>query len=241
MIGAPILAGKAALKTGIGLVSLWLDDKYFFNVLGKEPELMIDCWKNFLNKNLNMLLIGPGLGKDFSLNIEKIIKKYNGPILIDADGLFLLKKGVINRKWIKGKLILTPHPKEMSILIDKSVDFINNNRIKAARMCSNIWNCITVLKGYKTIVCNDKKIYLNLSGNPGMAVGGSGDVLSGIIGSFISQGIGCYESSKLGVYIHGLSGDICKDKFNENSLTAIDIIDNIYIAINKIKKVESDE
>ena len=234
MVGAALMAGKSALKTGGGLVTLWIDEEALRSAIGREPELMLSPWKTFLNKKTDVVVIGPGLGDVIDFDLRESLLLYDGPVLIDADGLHLLKQGIIKRQWIRGPLVLTPHPKEMAFLMDYDVEMVNASRVAIAKECSRVWDCVTVLKGNKTIITDGSSVTVNLTGNPGMATAGSGDVLSGIIGSLIAQGLESYEGARVGAFIHGLSGDYGSESIGEFSLSALDIIDYLPKAIKAI-------
>ena len=234
MVGAALMAGKSALKTGGGLVTVWVDEDALTSAIGREPELMLLPWKTFLNKKTDVAVIGPGLGDLIDFDLRKSLLLFDGPVLIDADGLHLLKQGIIKRQWIKGPLVVTPHPKEMAYLMDYDVEMVNASRVAIAKECSRVWDCVTVLKGNKTIITDGNSVMVNMTGNPGMATAGSGDVLSGIIGSLIAQGLDPYEGAFIGAFLHGLSGDYGAEDMSEFSLSALDIIDYLPKAIKAI-------
>jgi NAD(P)H-hydrate epimerase len=182
-------------------------------------------------------LVGCGLGKhpDLVKLVEKIILTSKIPLVLDGDGLNAISKDVDILKEADCPIIITPHPGEMSRLIDKPIDQIQDNRTEVAKRFASDYNVTVVLKGHRTIVAkNNKEYYINKTGNPGMATAGSGDVLAGMIASFLGQKIGIYGSCKLGVYLHGLSGDIAASKKGQISLIASDILENISEAFNKM-------
>ncbi len=230
MLGAGLLAGKSALRVGSGTVTLWLES--FEGVLGKEPELMLENWSDFLNKEIDVLIIGPGLGRIKTLDLENILRTFNGNVLIDADGLFWLKQGWIKREWIAGDVVLTPHPKEMEMILGDLLER-RNSVVEAA----NLFNCVAIIKGFRTLISDGHKVNVNLTGNPGMATAGSGDVLSGIIGGLLAQHIPAYDAVVLGTYLHGLSGDLAGEVVGWESLIASDLIDYLPKAISRVKKI----
>lgn len=232
MKGAAFLSGLGALKTGSGLVTLWLEN--LDNLPVRSLELMLEKWVDFLNKDLDVLIIGPGLGRDFNLDINKVLIEFKGTVLIDADGLFLLSEGKIDRQAIRGDLILTPHPKEMKMLIGEF-----NSRKEAVFRLAEKYRATVIIKGFRTLVSDGRTFWINLTGNPGMATPGSGDVLAGIIGSLKGQGLETTLSAALGVYLHGLSGDIASGEIGESSLMAGDIVNYIPEAIKIIKGIKS--
>lgn len=228
MAGAGCLAGKGALLSGCGLSTLWLES--LEGVIGQIPELMLESWESFLNKELDVLVIGPGLGRHKTLDLELVLKSFNGRVLIDADGLYWLKMGWIKREWIKNDLVLTPHPKEMEILVPPLAD-----RIGWVKKGALEYDCTVLLKGHRTLISDGRRTYVNLTGNSGMATAGSGDVLSGIIGSLMAQGMDALEGAVLGAFIHGRSGDLAARDLGETSLLAGDIAQYLPKAFNSVK------
>lgn len=230
MLGAGLLAGKSALRSGCGLVTLWLEN--FDGILGLEPELMLEGWSKFLNKEIDVLVIGPGLGREKNLDLEETLRSFKGKVLIDADGLYWLKMGWIKREWIEGDVVLTPHPKEMEMLLGEALE-----RRESVLKAASIYNCVTIIKGFRTLISDGDSIYVNLTGNPGMGTAGSGDVLSGIIGGLIAQGVDTYEAVVLGTYLHGLSGDLGSRDLGSESLVASDLIEYLPKAFGRVRTV----
>lgn len=241
MSGAAALCAKSALRTGSGLVTCVIPESILNRVGSLVPEATymicseINGHINIMQKQMDEIMekadaiaCGVGLGRETYLTEQLIymIKNSTKPMVIDADGINLLCsiKEVI--KHSKGKIIITPHPGEMARLTGYSTDFINQNRIEVSKEFAKEYNCIVVLKGASTIVSDGNKTYINTSGNPGMATGGSGDVLTGIIASLIGQGYETYDASVLGVNIHGLAGDDAYEDYGFG-LTSMDIIDFI--------------
>lgn len=252
MSGSIFLSTESALRTGSGLVygivpksletimSIKLIEAIVKPIedesLGYFTERSIE--EIFMEiENMNVLGIGPGMGVDSNRVklISEIISDVEIPMVIDADGLNCLSKNIELLHKKKNEIVLTPHPGEMSRLIGVSIDEIEKDRIRYAKEFSKKYNIILVLKGNKTVVSNNKgDVYINDTGNPSMATAGSGDVLTGIISSLIGQGYDVFESAKLGVYIHGLSGDISRDKLGEYGVLARDILDNIPLAMKSL-------
>jgi len=248
MIGAAYLSSIAALRSGSGLVynivpkslyeifSIKLIESIIIPVEDNNTGHFI---LNSLNEveetiqNKDVLAIGPGIGVDDERIefIQNILINYNGPIVLDADGINCLAQDPTILLKRKGPTIITPHPGEMSRLLNINIQKIQENRVKYSKNISNKYNIITVLKGANTVVTNGKDIYINPTGNPGMATAGSGDVLTGIIASFIGQGIVPYKAAILGVYLHGLAGDLAKADKGEYGLIARDILENIPYAL----------
>ena len=176
------------------------------------------------------------MGKEYGFEyIKYFLDNFNKPIVIDADGLNYLSLNM-SKLPSKHKLVLTPHEMEMARLTKKSVKEIRKEREKIAFDFANKHKLVLVLKGHNTIVTNGKEIYINNTGNSGMATGGSGDVLTGIITCLLGQNYDLFSAAKLGVYIHGIAGDFAKDKYGEDSLIASDIINNLPRAIKLIRE-----
>ncbi len=251
--GAAILSARAALRGGAGLVTLGIPQSLHNVFAGrivegmikllpetKDKTLSIEAYHEimkFIKNKANVLVIGPGLSQNKSTRelIRKIIKNCPKPLVIDADGLNALAKrlDILHNKNQKRTIVLTPHPKEMSRLTGISVAKIKKNRKTIAKRVAVEYNSTIALKGHKTIVADNKNIYINKTGNPGMATAGSGDVLSGLVGAFLAQGLSAFNATKCAVYIHGKAGDIAAKAKTQLSLIASDIVDSIPAAIKK--------
>ena len=271
MTGAAYLCCKAALRSGSGLVTLGVPKSLNFIMETKltcvmthplpetkaltlsnkgREEILKLCEKH------DVVALGPGLSQQPETKklILWMIKTINRSIVIDADGINALTGNLHILYKIKKNVVLTPHPGEMSRLINlgsakdvqkKRIDiatkFVKSihkqlGKVPTASPCAFLRkqdagavgkerDFILVLKGDKTIVVNYNKVYINRTGNPGMATAGAGDVLTGIIVSLIGQGFNVFDASQLGVYIHGLAGDMASKKKGEVSMIASDILD----------------
>lgn len=193
-------------------------------------------------KNCDCVAIGPGLGRSENMTewLEKVVNSIDCPLVLDADALFALSKkmsilkanGIFNESVFykkeefikKSKFILTPHEMEMSRISGVEINELRKDRENSALNFAKKYDCIVVLKGSGTIVTDGNKIYINKTGNPGMATAGSGDVLTGITAALTGFGYAPLLASRLAVYIHGLSGDIARKEFGEDGLIATDII-----------------
>ncbi|MBQ4179028.1 MAG: NAD(P)H-hydrate dehydratase [Elusimicrobia bacterium] len=261
MPGAGVLCANSAITSGAGLVTIAFP-KSAYPVIAKniKPEIMLlpleekngTFSKSAQNKILKFIekrkitsvAIGCGTGKSSSVKnlILSIIKKFDIYITIDADGLNSLegkqKNSIIKEfKNSKSKITVTPHPKEFERISGVKYKEDNNYRKKITKTFAENNDIICLLKGHKTVVSDGKKVYVNTTGNAGMATAGSGDVLTGIISAFA-----CIENKDLllkvstAVYVHGLAGDFAAKEKTQVSLTASDIIGNIFKAIKKITK-----
>jgi len=248
--GAALMTAKSALRTGSGLVTLAIPAalKVVFqsNVL-EEMILPLPCNTktlskeateqiiSFINEKADSVAFGPGVGinEDTEEILKNLLMNCSVPIVIDADGITLLSKKKEILREAKAKTVITPHPGEMSRLIGISIRDIEKQRIDIAMDIAKELNTVVVLKGVPTVISDGEQVFVNTTGNPGMATGGSGDVLTGMISSLIGQGMDVFYASVLGVYLHGLSGDIGALKKGYHGLIARDIIENIPFAIKE--------
>lgn len=250
--GAAYFSAKAAYRTGAGLVKIVTVSENRTILQTALPEALLqdysleddtDKIKAVLLENLkwaDTIVIGPGLGlhKTSELILQTVLNDAEVPVVVDADAIHLLKN---QEQWQKKEfsvpVILTPHLKEMSALIGKSVDEIKNDLIETASCeAGQNENLIVVLKDAVTVVSDGAENYINLSGNNGMATGGSGDVLTGIIAALSAQGNKPFTAASLGVYIHGLSGDISSKEKGYYGVVADDLIDNIPKVLKKRRR-----
>jgi len=239
MVGAPSLAAAAALRAGAGLVQLFVPDRIREAVavitpcatvrrLPAEAEAILSALTEF---NADVLAMGPGLGDSLSPEVvAAVLVGFSGSIVVDADALNALAAaspfGLIDSQ----RVVLTPHLGEARRLlasrgVDRSIEPNAPSRRAAACALVEAFGCNIVLKGRGTVVTNGERIYTNQTGNSGMATGGTGDVLTGLIAALIGQKMPAFEASILGVYLHGLAGDFAAEELGRTSLTALDLID----------------
>ncbi|WP_062551681.1 NAD(P)H-hydrate dehydratase [Peptoniphilus phoceensis] len=242
MTGSSFLSSNAAIKAGAGLVYNIVPREIFeiMSIKFVEPIAKsfddLNEMEEFL-KGLDAIAMGPGMGLGaYAKEVFERTIKIDKKLLIDADGLNLLSKKL---NLLEGRkdfsTILTPHEGEFARLSGLSLDEIKNNREKLAVEFAKKHKIILVLKGHETIVTDGENIYINETGNSGMATGGSGDVLTGIISAFMKN-YSLYDAARLGVYVHGLSGDIYADKNSKTSLRARDLIENLSTVFKNFEK-----
>lgn len=243
MSGAVILSAKAALRSGIGLLYTIVSEALLNVIEGNCFEAItipipkeLGQLEKYLKKT-NSILIGPGLSTDNTKGIfMNFIENYNGKMVIDGDGLNLVSNLRLHHI-LNENHVLTPHPKEMARLTGCTVEEIVRDPIKAAREFSVKYQCTLVLKGSTTCIgTKDGLVYVNITGNNGLATGGSGDVLGGIIMSFMAQGLSCESSAMLGVYLLGITADIIAKEKGHHSLLPSDIPENLYKGFQKLLK-----
>ncbi|MCL2154632.1 MAG: NAD(P)H-hydrate dehydratase [Leptospirales bacterium] len=244
MEGAGILTASALFHTGCGLATLATSDESRRIIAGKIPELMtvslpencdLSAMKELiLDKKITSLIIGPGMGRTefcagiFNNTISVIKDSAVKRALIDGDGLFHLAEYLKREQLPEGiEFIITPHFMEASRLLDCDIEDIRKNRLKACKDLSRITGAVVVLKGPATIVSDGENSFINTTGNSGLATAGSGDVLSGIIGSFMNLNVSSIEAAIAGVYIHGLCADLYKETNPTMTMKSSDIIEYI--------------
>ena len=228
MSGAAYLAAKAAYRIGAGLVKVVSVPENRDVLLGSLPEIIFSEREELASQIewADAIVIGPGLGlsEEAEEMVRIVIENSPVPTVIDGDGL-KLARNITDR--LSENFVLTPHAKEMSYLTGRSVGEILDNPVCVARDTATDLASIVVCKDAKTVVSDGMECYINVSGNSGLATAGSGDVLAGMIGGLLGQGMEPYEAAKLGVYLHGLAGDAAAEARSAYSLIASDIIDGI--------------
>lgn len=253
MTGAAILAGSAALRSGAGLVRVATPASVLATVAGGNPcyttvPLAEDRNGRVHHRALSQLMAaagdndvlaaGPGLGRSASLQLllRHFVRSARRPLVLDADGINAFAG---RPEWLRdagSQLILTPHPGELARLMGSSVKEVQANRLAAATGVALRSGAIVVLKGHGTIVTDGKRFYCNATGNPGLATGGTGDVLTGVIVALCGQGLAPFDAACLGVYVHGLAGDKCRDRLGEEAMTAADLLDALPEALADIRR-----
>jgi NAD(P)H-hydrate epimerase len=239
MTGAVTMAGLSALRGGAGLVRLAVPDVCLDVVAGFEPSYMsvalpsdragriaISAREKILaqSQTATVVAYGPGTGRSLGLGVlvAWLYQHLAKPMIIDADGLTALAARPEVLVKPGGPRILTPHPGEFARLIGMKLDGEQRNRaaVELAARCG----IVVVLKGHRTWITDGRRRAVNTTGNPGMATGGSGDVLTGLIAALACQGLAPYEAARLGVYLHGLSGDLAAEELGQVSMIASDLV-----------------
>ncbi|MCH8902939.1 MAG: NAD(P)H-hydrate dehydratase [Bacteroidetes bacterium] len=246
-MGAAILAARACLRAGSGLLSMHVPKIGYEIMQTSVPEAMVsidrgqkiisDLKRVYEPKLHNAVALGPGLGTDKKTReaVLGFIKRSTRPIIIDADGLNILSKHKSYFKHLPANSILTPHPKEFERLVGRSKNDFDRQKKQIA--FSKKYKIHVIVKGaHSSITDPEGTSYFNATGNPGMATGGSGDVLTGILCSLIAQSYSPLQACILGVYLHGLAGDIAAKKMTTYSLIASDIVDNFGEAYKTMSK-----
>jgi hydroxyethylthiazole kinase-like uncharacterized protein yjeF len=242
--GALILSAKACLRSGVGLTTVYSPGNGVIPLQTAVPESMLirSDAETHLAGNLNTehfsaIGFGPGAGthEDTARVLKGCIQQTNTPLVIDADGLNILSEQLTWLAFLPPETILTPHPGEFDRLTHKQKS--GYERWLMAREFARVNNCIVVLKGaFTSIHSPDGATWFNSTGNPGMATGGSGDVLTGIITGLLAQGYHAIEAAKIGVFLHGVSGDLAAEALTEAAMKSGDLIEFLPAAWNAINK-----
>jgi len=244
MAGAAALCGASALRSGAGLVRVACPAEIQPTVASFEPSYMtypLACDDNGLIQfersqpdlerliaPVDVIAVGPGLGQSHDIGrlVRFLITGTTKPLLIDADGLNALVGQTDLLSRLSRPVVLTPHPGEFARLTGRTVADVQADRIeRAASLAALSVPLVVVLKGAGTVVSDGGRYYINTSGNPGMATAGAGDVLTGVIAALMGQKLPAFEAAQLGVFIHGLAGDVARDQNGEIGLIAGDIVD----------------
>lgn len=234
--GAPVLSALGALRTGAGLVFLGVPESIYqiaamkliepivFPLPQQDGMLSLEALPRILEKasSMDAVLIGPGLGcSDATEEIVcQVLSVYPGPVVLDADGINLVGK---HKDILRGRTsptILTPHAGEFQRLTGRKPE----DRLESAVEAAEDLGVILVLKGHETVITDGISAYLNPTGNPGMAVGGSGDVLAGMIVSLLGQGIPPLEAAACGAWLHGAAGDLCAKELGQYGMLPTDMV-----------------
>jgi NAD(P)H-hydrate epimerase len=250
--GAAYLTSQAALLSGSGLVTLGCGKTIYPVMAVKLTEVMVrpffetkDCSLSLLaEKELlafiercDAVAIGPGISQNRETQqlVRALIGKINKRMVLDADGINAFAGNLEALKKAQGPIVMTPHPGEMARLTGKEVAEIQRDRKDIAMKFSREYNTVLVLKGHNTVVAAPGgEVYINDTGNAGMASGGMGDVLTGMIASFIGQGAEPFAAAALGAYFHGLAGDLAAKERGLLSLTATDLLNRLPDVLKKL-------
>ncbi len=251
MTGAAYLCSQGALKAGSGLITCAVPESLNTIMEIKLTEVMTLPLEETATRSLGLeakakimdfsdkcdvVALGPGIGRDTETGelVRELLREIEKPIVLDADGINALEGGLDPLRERKARTVITPHPGEMARLMGKDVGSIQSNREDMAKGLAEVAGVVVCLKGHRTVVANPLGMtFVNETGNSGMATGGVGDVLTGMIASFIGQGIDDYSSAVLGVHLHGLAGDIAAEKKGPFSMVASDVLDFLPEAFSK--------
>lgn len=250
--GAPALAAQAALRSGVGLASALVPRGIQPTVAGAALELMAHpgaetetgslderawaAWKDRL-AGFNAIVAGPGMTRHAGTTawIRNLLKAYQGPLLLDADALNVLEGNPRILADTEAQVVITPHPGELARLLGRTTAEIQNDREGAALEAARLTQAVVVLKGAGTVVAREgSPLHINLTGNPGMATGGMGDVLAGLIGGLLAQGLLPFDAACAGVFLHGRAGDNAMWRRSQSSLLPSDLIQELPSTLREV-------
>ena len=248
MSGAAVLAARGALRSGAGLVTVAIVEGERAVVTHSLPEVLtlslpetsegsvsdtaMAVLQDYLGqRDIHALAVGPGLSINSSVAhiVKSILKDWENPLVLDADGLNNVTTDDLRDY---PQLIITPHPGEMAHLCRIERDAVKRDRVRVAENIAHDLHLVCVLKGHHTLITDGKKTRLNPTGNPAMATGGMGDVLTGVIAGLLAQGIPAFEAASAGVFLHGLAGDLARTA--DRGLLASEVADAVPQALLKI-------
>ncbi len=249
--GAAALCAQGALRIGAGLVTLGIPRSLHDSMAAKLTEVMLRVLPETqagslalqalpelmaIVESMDAVALGPGLSQNPQTKtlVSRLLPKVTHPLVLDADGLNALAEDIGLLKKLPLPIVITPHPGEMARLIRQSAAEVQRDRQRIAVEFAKRYRVVVVLKGHQTVVADvDGSIYVNDTGNPGMASGGCGDVLTGIIVGLLGQRLSLFDAARLGVYLHGLTGDLAASVRGPIGLIASDLLDRIPQAIRQ--------
>jgi hydroxyethylthiazole kinase-like uncharacterized protein yjeF len=235
LMGSSVIASRACLRSGAGLLTVNIPEEERFILQTAIPEAMLVMRENTMSdlNNFSAIGIGPGLGtgKESEEILVSILNDFNKRILLDADALNCISSNKSLLEKIPKESIITPHPKEFDRLFGTHKD--NNERMNTAILKSKELKITIVLKGNHTLITYNGDTFYNTTGNAGLAKGGSGDALTGIILSFLAQGYDPFGAAKLGVYLHGFAADLTLKNQSMESMLITDVIESLGKALKK--------
>jgi ADP-dependent NAD(P)H-hydrate dehydratase / NAD(P)H-hydrate epimerase len=239
--GAAVLAARGAIRSGAGLVTVITDAESAKLVNAGSIESMTFSGDDVLSfvANKDAILIGPGLPDDDTgyARVRELIDVIALPLVIDASALnaFASRPNELNPH--RQPRVLTPHPGELARLLGTTATEINAHRVDIAREAARITGCVVVLKGFQSLIAEPNgRVNVNPSGNPGMATGGMGDVLGGMIAALLARGVDPFAAATAAVYLHGFAGDMLRDEMGDIGLAALDLAERIPSAIKRLRE-----
>ena len=255
LTGAAALSSLGALRVGSGLVTLGIPRSLSEVMAMKLTEVMTKPLPETKERSLSLqalpelltfvervqaVAIGPGLSQHPQTRqmVRQFLPRLTKPAVVDADALNAIADDRQALKRLTLPVVVTPHPGEMGRLVQLSAQDVQRDRERIAKEFATTYRVVVVLKGHGTIVADiDGALYVNETGNPGMATGGMGDVLTGMIAGLLAQGLAVFDAARLGVYLHGLAGDLAAEEIGEVGLIASDLLDRIPEAIEQYQNL----
>jgi hydroxyethylthiazole kinase-like uncharacterized protein yjeF len=253
MSGAAVLTAMGALRAGAGLVKLAVPEGIHPIVAAQNPcflthplpetnegTLALASKVQILSlaDDYDVLVIGPGLGRNAELTelCLWLLMMVKDPTVIDADGINCLRDDTSILNNLTHDVVLTPHPGEFANIAQLQTKDVTSRRLELALMFSQSKHLHLALKGHRTIVTDGQRVYVNETGGPALATGGSGDVLAGMVGALLGQGLETFDAAQLAVYLHGLAGDMAAKKLGDESTLPTDVLDHLPEALASVRE-----
>lgn len=250
MSGAAVLCGSAALRGGAGLVRVACPSDIQAVVASGNPCYMtvgltgadhVDEYADQvfgLEKSADVVAVGPGLGQSAAVRdmVRQQVLGGAKPLVLDADALNVLVPIPEMLRDRSAPVVLTPHPGEFARLTGTTAAQVQANRLNLAIGFAQRWHVVLVLKGQHTIVTDGGRVYVNGTGNPGMATGGTGDVLTGLTAALVGQGMSAFDAAVLGVWVHGRAGDLAAEAVGQTALCATDVLSHLPLALREVER-----
>ncbi len=257
MTGAAGLAAEAAVRSGAGLVTLLCPEGVWSVLASQLVEVMVrpvgpegaSGWMSGFASEVErfvegvsarggkaVLAVGPGMGRgrEPAYCVKRLVEALDLPLVLDADGVVAFEGQAEEISKRGAPTVLTPHPGEAARLVGKFDGRDDGARLEAARKLVEKTGAVVVLKGHRTVVADPERLEINETGNPGMATGGAGDVLTGVIAGLLAIGLGPYDAARLGAHVHGLAGDIAAEEIGQTSLAAGDVLRHLPAAFKRL-------
>jgi ADP-dependent NAD(P)H-hydrate dehydratase len=253
MSGAAVLSGSAAVRGGAGLVRVACPADVQAVVASGNPCYLTsgltgsDQQDEYadqvagLTKSADVVAIGPGLGKSDAVTalVRQQVLGGDKPLVLDADALNVLSPIPDTLRERGQPTVLTPHPGEFARLLNTSTEQVQANRLNLAIGFAQQWHVVLLLKGQHTIVTDGSRVYVNGTGNPGMATGGTGDVLTGLLAALAGQGMGAFDAAVLAAWVHGRAGDLAAEAVGQTALCATDVLSHLPAALREVERART--
>lgn len=250
MSGAAVLCGSAAVRGGAGLVRVACPADVQAVVSGGNPCYLTSGLTGSdhpdeyadqvaeLAKKATVVAVGPGLGQSDAVKatVRQLVLAGDKPLVLDADALNVLPPIPDALRERQQPTVLTPHPGEFARLLNTTTGQVQANRLNLAIGFATQWHVVLLLKGQHTIVTDGDRAYVNGTGNPGMATGGTGDVLTGLLAALIGQGMGAFDAAVLAAWVHGRAGDLAADAVGQTALCATDVLSHLPAALREVER-----
>lgn len=242
MPGAACLCALGALRSGLGLLMMTGSEKTLSRISSSLYEPVYTPLSGPVTRKYDAFVCGCGIGREYDSVLGNILLKNKVPCVLDADCINFLSQHKNILADMECETVITPHPGEMARLTGRSIEEIQKNRTETAREFSKEFGCITLLKGKNTVIADkDGNVFINTSGSSALAKGGSGDVLSGVIGSLLAQGYKPVDAARIGAYVHGLAAERVAEKYGEHGTIPSDLPKEIGLILSEASQINAEK